>query len=205
MSQPLKDVDFGSAYLDAGLQDGVADGAALSPDPAALALFERHMGGGHGQGHGRGSAGFGPGPWEMFDALRAPLPTAGIEVAPDAAGSTVGGFDAGSDALAAAVQELWVAHGADGRELRLRVQPLGHLLADTSLRMVEEGGRLAIEFDAGEGESRAWLSQRLRGLAGHLGRQLDRPLRVSLSSPPFARAADAPASESVQWPEDFDA
>jgi len=205
MTQPMKDVDFGGGYLDAGLQDGVTEGAAAqSPDPAALALFERHMGGGGGQG----AAGE-PSLWAVFDEVLAPAGAtmASTDLAPgDAARGAGGAADADASALADTVQQLWVMHGADGRELRLHgLHGLRDLLADTSLRMVEEAGRLAIEFDTGSSESRAWLSQRLRGLAEHLGRHLDRPLRLSVSSAPFARAPDEAAQDSVHWPEDFDA
>ena len=202
MTQPMKDVDFGGGYLEAGLQDGVTDGAAAqSPDPVALALFERHMGGGTGQG-----ATGEPSLWAVFDEVLAPAGAtmASVDLAPgDAADGATGAADAEAGALADAVQQLWVMHGADGRELRLH--GLRELLADTSLRMVEEAGRLAIEFDTGSSESRAWLAQRLRGLAEHLGRHLDRPLRLSVSSAPFARSPDEPAQDTVHWPEDFDA
>jgi len=197
-----KEVDFGAAYLDAGLQGEAGDAAGPVPEPDALALFARHMG----DGGGRGSHGGAPGLQDVFDEVFAPAAATAaalppIGVAADGSGAAAGGE---ADALLVdAVQSLWVAHGADGRELRMHA--LGERLADTSLRMLEDAGRLVIEFETPAGESREWLSQRLHGLAAHLGRHLDRPLRVSLSTPAAAQAAGAPALEAVHWPEDFDA
>jgi hypothetical protein len=185
------EVDFGPLYLNVG-----TTGGDEPVDPEVLARFERHLGGDARQQRGA----FDPGLWQVGDDAP-PSPAAADAAADFAAGVPLTGAEA--RLLGEAIEGLWVVHGADGRALRMNL--FDGLLQDTALRMFETGGRLVVAFEAGSDASRGWLSQRLRALAGNLGRRLDRPVRVSLSSPlPGADAADEAAAEAVDWPEAFD-
>jgi hypothetical protein len=190
MSRRSMEVDFGPLYLNVG-----TTGGDEPVDPEVLARFERHLGGDARQQRGA----FDPSLWQVCDDA-APPTTAADAAADLAAGVPLTGAEA--RLLGEAIQGLWVVPGADGRELRMNL--FDGLLQDTALRMFETGGRLVVAFEAGSVASRDWLSQRLRALAGHLGRRLDRPVRMSLSPLRGACTAGEAAAEAVDWPEAFD-
>ena len=84
--------------------------------------------------------------------------------------------------LATALGQLWVSLGASSRrEVSARLDP--QLLANTWVRLFEDGGCLQGELRCMDSATRQWLAAELTRLAMQVGQRLDREVRFVLLGP----------------------
>lgn len=175
MAKRPRNVDLGPMYMQVGEEDASSGhGSSLPPaDPNSVARFQALM---HRKRHDTPPAPHTP------ETLDAPATWDGLP-----------GFGDPDD-LGAEIAHLWTGTGMQSeREVRMGLREA--LLPGTSVRLLEAGGRLRIEFTCAARTTAEWLGRRLPALSRALGQRLNRSISVAVYT------TSGVLTDACEWPE----